>query len=125
MTPMAPMKSSTLSSFSVLVDTFLKCTPAFLPKIDSRIRGCSCAAGRAASAKPPSQRPASAPAAMLIYQETFIFIYLRKRPILQSITRSDQPCLHAELAYADVASNEQNRARQHEHPRVRRDPPER
>src|SRR5690349_8792897 len=124
MTPIAPMKSSTLSSFSVLVETFLKYTPAFLPTIDSRIRGCSCAAGRAASAKPTIQRPASAPAARLTFQETFIFIYLRKSAILQSNTISDQPCLDAELAYTDVASDEQNRTGQQKHPRVFRNPSE-
>src|SRR5215467_11020071 len=122
MTPIAPMKSSTLSSLSVLVETFLKYTPAFLPTIDSRIRGCSCAAGRAASTTPTIQRPASAPAARLTFQETFIFIYLRNSAILQSNTISDQPRLHAELAYTDVASDEQNRAGQQKHPRMSRDP---
>src|SRR5215471_8867501 len=122
MTPIAPMKSSTLSSLSVLVETFLKYTPAFLPTIDSRIRGCSCAAGRAASTTPTIQRPASAPAARLTFQETFIFIYLRKSAILQCNTISDQAGLHAELAYTDVASDEQNRSGEHEHPGVLCDP---
>src|SRR5438132_1067684 len=72
MTPMAPMKSSTLSSFSVLVDTFLKYSPAFLPTIDSRIRGCSCAAGRAANTNPTIHRAVRAPAARLTRHETFI-----------------------------------------------------
>src|SRR5215467_5976844 len=124
MTPIAPMKSSTLSSLSVLVETFLKYTPAFFPTIDSRIRGCSCAAGRAASTTPTIQRPASAPAARLTFQETFIFIYLRKSAILQCNTISDQAGLHAELAYTDVASDEQNRSDEYEHPRMLRDPPQ-
>src|SRR5438067_1569468 len=89
MTPIAPMKSSTLSSFSVLVDTFLKYTPAFLPTIDSRIRGCSCAAGRAANTKPTAQAVASAPAARLTFEDTFIS-FLRNSAIWQSHKISDQ-----------------------------------
>src|SRR4029077_3057817 len=99
------MKSSTLSSFSVLVETFLKYTPAFLPTIESRIRGCSCAAGRAASATPTIQRPASAGAdASAAHQEArqrasrqadlpgnFHLHLPPKSAILQSNTISDQP----------------------------------
>src|SRR6266536_3228621 len=55
------MKSSTLSSLSVVVETFLKYSPAFFPGIGAVI--CACADGRAADTKPHSHaaaRPATA-----------------------------------------------------------------
>ncbi len=69
------MKSSTGNSLSVLVVTFLKYSPAFLPAIGAFIRGCSWAAVRTAVAKPTTQTPTTRLAVRLIFHETFMFIY--------------------------------------------------
>src|SRR6185312_15328304 len=85
------------------------------------MRGCSCAAGRAAKTKPATQRAASAPAARLTFLETFIYLP-PKECDSQSNKISDHARFHAELADAHVASDEEHGAEQHEHPGVTREP---
>src|SRR4029453_2670351 len=66
---MLARKSSTLSSFSVLVVTFLKYSPAFLPDVAG---GGPCAAAGSTNVK-PLQRVANPAMTKVSFHQTFIY----------------------------------------------------